>query len=117
MGLIRGVSEGWVWSAPLQWPEGGAQVCLNADFAPQMRVEVSDVDFNLLPGYSDANAGKVSCSDGTGRFRERNGGLDCSVAWPGAQPSELAGRQVRLRVQLTSEGGDPRLYAVYVRGE
>ncbi len=115
VGLIRGVSEGWVWSAPLRWPEGGAQVYLNADFAPQMRVEVSDVDFNLLPDFSDANAGTVSCSDGTGRFRERNGGLDCSVVWPGAQLSDLAGRQVRLRVQLTSAGGDPRLYAVYVR--
>ena len=81
-----------------------------------MRVEVSDVDFNLLPGYSDANAGTVSCPGGTGRFRERNGGLDCSVVWPGAQLSDLAGREVRLRIQLTSAGGDPRLYAVYVRG-
>ena len=108
LGLFPKESDGWVWSAPLTVPPGGCRVRLNADRAQQMRLELSDDRFNLLPEYSGANSGAVS-----------NGHpLASEVTWPGGDLSTLAGRRVRLRIRLGRHGGgEPRLYAVYLRPE
>ena len=106
LGLAPGLTEGWVWSAPLKLPEGGCQISLNAEHAQLMDVEVSDESFRLLPEYSGANVGTAP----------GDGGLDSAVAWPGERIAALGGKTVRLRVNMRRAGAlDPRLYAVYIR--
>lgn len=106
LGLYPGQTSGSVWSAPVTLPEGGCRLSLNADGADGMRVEIADERFNLLPAFSDANAGSATTS----------GGLDCPVQWPNGDLSELGGRTVRFRVHVKKTGeAEPRLYAVYLQ--
>ena len=106
LGLFPDESEGWVWSAPVTLPQGGCHVSLNADRAQQMRVEVSDDRFNLLPEYSDGQSGVPEAGDG----------LDSTVSWPGGNLAALGGRAIRFRTHLNrGDGGEPRLYAINVR--
>ena len=101
----RGESEGWVWSAPIEVPKGDWRLALNADHAGRMRVEVSDAQFNLLPGYSGEDSG----------LAQAPGGLECEIAWPGKDRLALGGQVVRFRVHLKrTNGADPRLYAIYL---
>ena len=100
--------HGSVWSAPVQLPSPGGQVVLNADHANRMSVEISDVNFQLLPDYSGERRGKSS----------QESGLDCAVAWPAGSLAALGGKTVRFRIHLNKEAGaDPRLFAVYLRSE
>jgi len=96
--------QGFVWSAPVRLPEQGCTVLLNADHADLMNVEISDERFGLLPAYSGPHAGRP----------QTPGGLDCLVAWSGADLAALAGRTVRFKVNLRrgAAGADPRLFAV-----
>ena len=106
LGLYPAQAEGWVWTAPVALPDG-AGLSLNADHAAQMRVEVSDERFNLLPEYSGAQSGTPSVNDP----------LNGAVTWPDADLSALRGSPVRFRVHLRRDGGrEPRLYALYVGG-
>ncbi|MBL9215190.1 MAG: hypothetical protein JNG83_06920 [Opitutaceae bacterium] len=99
-------SHGSVWSAPVRLPAGGGQVVLNADHAARLSVEISDADFELLPGFSGGNAGKTRAA----------GGLDCVVAWPRTGLAALGGQTVRFKINFAKQGAaDPRLYAVYLR--
>jgi hypothetical protein len=83
-------------------------VVLNADHADRMSVEISDVNFQLLPDYSGERRGKSS----------QESGLDCAVAWPAGSLAALGGKTVRFRIHLNKEAGaDPRLFAVYLRSE
>lgn len=107
LGLFPNSSEGWVWSAPVTLPEGGCQVVLNADGASTMRVEIARENFAPLTAFSGANSGVT----------EKDGGLDCPVAWPKGDFSELGGKTVRLRVRMAKAEGqpEPKLYAIYLR--
>ena len=105
LGLFPDETQGYVWSAPVILPEGGVDVRLNIESAPNAAVELSDERFGLLPDYSGPNSGV--CQDGSG--------LGCPVIWPKADPAALGQRPVRLRVHLEKTGpSDPRLYAVYL---
>ena len=105
LGLVPHASQGSVWSAPITLPEGYAKVTVNADGARGLRVQVADERFQLLPDYSGANAGTV----------ELDGGLDCPVAWGGADLLAWGGRTVRHRVdQSRTQSADPRLYCIYI---
>ena len=55
LGLFPDESDGWVWSAPVTLPQGGCDISLNADLSQQMRVEVSDEQFNLIPTGTRSN--------------------------------------------------------------
>jgi hypothetical protein len=106
LGLFPDQAEGSVWSCPVTLPKGGCQVILNADRACDMRVEIADKRFSLLPGFSGEKNGVTQV----------DGGLDCPVVWPQGDLSALAGQTVRLRVQVKRQGAsEPRLYAVYLR--
>jgi len=106
LGLFHDVSDGWVWSAPVTLPQGGCDISLNADLSQQMRVEVSDEQFNLIPKYANGQSG----------VPEAGNGLDSAVSWPNGSLTELGGRTIRFRIRLTKgRGGDPRLYAINVR--
>ncbi len=104
LGLFPSQSEGSVWSAPITLMRGRRQITLNAEDATGMQVEISDERFQLLPGHSGGNSGRVQVKEG----------LDCPVSWPKEDLSGLAGKTVRLRVHLKKhvEGPDPKLYAV-----
>jgi len=100
--------HGSVWSAPVQLPESGGKVVLNADHADRMSVEISDENFKLLPDYSSDRRGKSS----------EQSGLDCAVSWPAGSLAALGGKTVRFRIQMNKEGSaNPRLFAVYLRSE
>jgi hypothetical protein len=105
LGLIPGRDQGSVWSAPITVASGDCRISLNADGCAGVRVELADDQYHLLPEYSGAGAGTVSPGSG----------LDCAVVWPHADAASLAGKQVRLRCNLTKTGqADPRLFAVYL---
>ena len=105
LGLFPGEAEGWVWSAPVTIPEGVPSLSLNADHAQQMRVELSDERFNLLPEYSGSRAGSASSGEP----------LESAVTWPDGDLSAVQGKPVRFRVHLKRDGGrEPRLYAMYL---
>jgi len=106
LGLFPDQTEGSVWSAPVTLSADNCQVSLNADAAKDMRVEVSDERFNLLPGYSGADSGRAMSE----------GGLESAVGWPRGDVAALAGQPVRFRIHLTRDGAsEPRLYAVYLK--
>ena len=87
-------------------PAGGCHVVLNADRACDMRVEIADERFNLLPAYSGAQNGATQVE----------GGLDCPVAWPTGGLERLSGETVRFRIHVKRNGtAEPRLYAMYLR--
>ena len=110
LGLFPGQTEGTVWSAPVTLPQGGCQVSLNADGTKDMRIEISDERFALLPDYSGPQSGAAV----TGAMAD--GGLDCGVTWPEGNLAGLGGKRVRFRVHLKKTGGlDPRLYALYLK--
>ena len=105
LGLFPKESQGWVWSTALAVPSGGWCVKLNADGAEQMRVEVSDERFQLLPEYSGAQSGTAAAGEPLG----------AAVTWPAADLAALAGRSVRFRINVRrGPVADPRLYAVYL---
>jgi hypothetical protein len=106
LGLGPKTSQGFVWSLPITLPNGGCQIFLNADHARQMRVEVSDARFSLLPEYSVDRSGVIGSE----------GGLDCPVKWPAGDLTALGGKTVRFKIHLSGEAAStPRLYAVYLR--
>ena len=87
-------------------PAGACQVVLNADHANDMRVEIADERFNLLPGFSGEKSGATQVE----------GGLACPVSWPGSSLAALGGQTVRLRIRVRKQGAvEPRLYAVYLK--
>ena len=102
-----GASEGSIWSMPIQMPAGGCKIFLNAQNADCMTAEVSDERFNLLEGFSGAKCGMVKVKEG----------LDCPMIWPDKNMSGLAGKTVRLRINLKKKEKDsePRLFAIYLR--
>jgi hypothetical protein len=106
LGLFPDQAEGTVWSCPVTLPADGCQVVLNADHADDMRVEISDERFSLLPGFSGATSGTTAIASG----------LDCPAVWPAGSLAHLAGQTVRFRVQVKRQGAsEPRLYAIYLR--
>ena len=105
LGLWPDQAEGAVWSCPVVLPAAGCQVALNADHAGDMRVEIADARFSLLPAYSGEQSGATQV----------DGGLDCPVAWPAGDLTALAGETVRLRIHVKrNRMTEPRLYAVYL---
>ena len=105
LGLFSGEAEGWVWSAPVTIPDGVPTLRLNADHPEQMREEVSDEQFNLLPECSGSHSGLPSAGDP----------LDSLVTWPDGDLSALRGRSVRFKVNVRRDGSrEPRRYALYV---
>jgi hypothetical protein len=106
LGLYPEQAEGAVWSAPVTLPAGGCRVALNADAARDMRIELADARFNLLPAYAGEASGSVAAA----------GGLDCPVAWSQSL-AVLGGQTVRLRIRIQRQGAsEPRLYALYLQG-
>jgi hypothetical protein len=106
LGLFPDQAEGSVWSCPVTLPANGCQVILNADRACDMRVEIADERFNLLPAYSGEQSGVTQVE----------GGLDCPVAWPAGGLERLGGEIVRFRVQVKRQRtSEPRLYAICLR--
>ena len=106
LGLYSDEPDGWVWSAPLTLPDGGARLSLNADQPQLMRVELSDERFNLLPSFSGSHSGVGQSSDG----------IEAEVRWPMGDLKRLGGRKVRLRIHMQRQGDlDPRLYAAYLK--
>lgn len=106
LGLYPRVEDGTVWTAPIVL-SAGASVTLNAEGVAGMSVELADANFQFLPGYAGANAGRSPAA----------AGLDCPVTWPRGSLDELAGRPVRLRVRLArGDHPEPRLFALYVAG-
>lgn len=101
-------NHGSIWSAPVRLPASGCAVVLNADHTSRMTVEVADVNFQLLTGYSGDWSGKSS----------QKSGLDCAVSWPAGDLAALGGQTVRFKISLKAENGvDPRIYAVYLRSK
>ena len=76
LGLFPDQTEGSVWSCPVTLPAGGCRMILNADRACDMRVEIADERFNLIPAYSGEQSGAV----------QDEGGLDCPVDVACGQP-------------------------------
>ena len=106
LGLVPHASQGSVWTAPLTVGSAGLKVALNASGVHGIRVEVADDSFQPIAAYAGANAGTVAGADG----------LDCPVSWPQGALAALAGKRVRLHLQLQSSAGtDPRLFAAYVQ--
>ena len=106
LGLFRDAAEGTVWSAPVTLPQGGCQLSLNADAAKDMRVEVSDERFNLVPSYAGEKSG----------FATEQGGLNCAVTWSAGSLETLGGETVRFRIRLArADDAVPRLYAAYLK--
>jgi len=104
--FISGHGDGEVWSAPIRVPGQPCEVVLNADGVGGINVEIADGRFCLLEGFSAKNAAQSVGS----------GDLDCKVQWPKKTFSDLAGRTVRLRINLRrTDNIDPHLYAVYLR--
>jgi len=104
----EGVSEGWVWSAPVRLPAGGCEIFLNADDANCITMEISDERFNLLPEFSGEKCGTTSVKSG----------LDCPVIWAKSNPAALGGKTIRLRINFKKRGdSEPRLYAVYLKAK
>ena len=106
LGLFPGASEGSVWTTPVTLPSGGSQVLLNADGVANVRVEVADERFGLIPEFSGESAGRVSSPDG----------LECPVEWNGRDLQALGGKTVRFRLRLArDEQTEPRLFAVHLQ--
>ena len=106
LGLYPDEPQGYVWSAPLTVPTDGCEFILNADHPDQMRVEVSDDQFNLLPQFAGEQSGVAASPDS---------GLDVPVRWPGADLTTLQGQSVRFRITLEKTvAAEPRLFAVYL---
>lgn len=107
LGLFPDKTEGSAWSAAFRLPSSGCEIVLNADAAQNMRVEVADERFTLLPEYSGANNGVANAK----------GKLESAVTWRNKDGlAGLGGRNVRLRLHLKKQGiSDPRLYAIYLR--
>ena len=106
LGLFPDQTEGSVWTCPVTLPAGGCQVILNADRACDIRVEISDERFNLLPAFSGEQSGAT----------QSEGGLDCPVAWPAGSLARLGGETVRFRIHIKREGtAEPRLYTLNLK--
>ena len=92
---------------PIRLPAGGCKISINAQSADCMTAEISDERFNLLEGFSGAQSATVSEKEG----------LDCPMTWPGKDLSSLAGKTIRVRINLKKKEKDsePRLFAIYLR--
>ncbi len=104
LGLFPDQSEGAVWSATIRLPQNGCRITLNAQGANNMKVEIADERFNLIPAYSGTARG----------VPETQEGLECPVIWAKASLSALGGQTVRLRVHIKGNSSIPRLYAIYL---
>lgn len=100
LGVYPEHPEGTVWTEPARLDD--ADLTLNATGAQRMRLEVADEWFNLLPDYSEDNAGVPVADDG----------LDLAVKWPKTPPCALGRQPVRLRVTITKGDENPRLFAI-----
>lgn len=108
LGLAPGGTNGWVWSQAVVLPAGAWQMRLNAEAADAIGVEVADAQFQFLPEFSGAQAGRS-------QDRAR---LESLVAWPTGRPQQLAGRTVRFRFHLAGSAQNrPRLFAVYLEAK
>ena len=106
LGIFPDQTKGSAWSCPVTLPTSGCQVGLNADRARDMRIEVADERFNLLPVLAGEQSGVTRIE----------GGLDCPVVWPDGALTALGGATVRFRVCMKREGAaEPRLYAINLR--
>ena len=106
LGLPPDEKNGWVWSAAVRLPSRGWELRLNADAADAIQVEAGSDRFELLPGFSGAQAGHA----------KQPSGLDCPVVWPASNARKLAGKTVRFRFHLNGQTeARPRLYAVYIQ--
>lgn len=104
LGLPIGCTNGWVWTQPISLPARW-QMKLNAEAAQSVEVEIADSQFQWLPAFAGAHAGRC----------RSDGGLACAVEWTGARPDKLAGQTVRFRLHLSgSSQVHPKLYAIYV---
>jgi hypothetical protein len=105
LGLYPHASEGTVWSAPFILAKAGGKMSLNAQGVQDMRVEIADERFGLIPEYSGDNAGTIEGGDG----------FDCGAAWPKASLDSLVGKRIRVLIHLKrGAGSEPRLFATYV---
>jgi hypothetical protein len=102
LGLMPRHAAGSVVSAPFIVARA-SRVTLNADGGRGITVELMDEHFNPLPEWSGANAGVL---------RDPSG-LCLAVTWPAGPLEALAGRTVRLQINLhRRDGVEPRLFAV-----
>ena len=103
----EGATEGSIWSTPIRLPASGCKIFLNAQNADCMTAEISDERFNLLGGFSGAKSGTVQTKEG----------FDCPVIWSDKDLSALAGKTVRVRINLKKKEkeSEPRLFAIYLR--
>jgi hypothetical protein len=101
LGLYPGKQRGAVWSAPIEIPNNGVKLTLNADLAENMAIELSDERFSLLEHFSGEFAG-----------RAMGNGFDIPVVFP-KETDQLGGRKVRIKISFTDEDKEnPRLYAI-----
>lgn len=101
LGLNPDADTGTLCSAPVTIPAGG-ELRINADGVAGLTVDLLDERYQPIPGFT---GGAVASLDG----------LDCPVRWKGYAMQELAGKPVRVQVNLKRIGEtQPRVYALYI---
>jgi hypothetical protein len=104
LGLNPGMDTGAICSAPVVIP-AGCELRINVDGVVGLSVDLLDDRFTPIPGFT---GGTVAGPDG----------LDCAVRWSGHALNELAGKTVRVQVNLKRVGeAQPRVFAVYLLEE
>jgi hypothetical protein len=103
LGLNANAKSGTLCSAPFTLPAGGGTLRLNADGVAGMTVDLLDEQLRPIEGFG---GGQAVGADG----------LDCPLRWKDRVLADLAGRTVRVRVNLGQAGETrPQLYAMYLR--
>ena len=96
-------NEGSITSATMALSKSNPTIQLNADGGRGIKVDILDEHFQPVIEFSGPRGGVVVV----------DGGLDCPVQWPAGSLSGIAGKLVRLQIQLTRQGNtSPRIYAV-----
>ena len=104
LGLNPGTDTGAICSALVDVPTG-CELRLNAAGVAGLAVDLLDERFKPIPGFV---GGTVAGPNG----------LDCEVRWSGRALNELAGKTVRVQVNLKRVGeAQPRVFAVYLQDE
>ncbi|MFH1567023.1 MAG: hypothetical protein ABIL09_03420 [Gemmatimonadota bacterium] len=102
LGLDPGAEAGATCSAPVALSPRGAAVCVNAEGASALRVDLLDAAMRPIPGFEDGRP-------------EGGDGLEVAVRWDGHTAADLGGHTVRVQVRLRRLGEAlPRVYAAYV---
>jgi hypothetical protein len=103
LAVMPGSKEGTICSSPAVLP-AKPTIALNADGTAGITVALLDEHFKPITGFSGTKSGRCE-SDG----------IERAVRWPGGDASSLAGRKVRVQIELAkSDAVDPRVFAVYV---